>query len=250
MTDTTTDPLFAGHASEAAPELPDGLYEGKDFSGRPVRLAVGPSRLSPLGRTAATLPVGNVDSRALAQIAEALQDYDRTQHPSAALEQISHLVRAAGHDGLDSRGLLANRAARTRPQVVTVGVITWSDDPDVEPSILIGSRSTDLARRVATQLYEELAESEAFAGGDEVIDKHTPIQQWNTPEDVDQWLEALAEETPMPRATITRLPVADLTGPGGQYGRDLSSALARRASQLAAGEAAPSRSDAGPAREL
>lgn len=54
----------------------------------------------------------------------------------------------------------------------------------------------------------------------------------------------------MPRATITQLPVADLTGSGGQYARDLSYALARRASQLAAGKAAPSRSDAGPAREL
>jgi hypothetical protein len=75
-------PLFAGHASKAAPELPDGLYEGKDFSGRPVRLAMGPSRLSPLGRTAATLPASNVDSRGLAQIVEARQDYDRTQHPS------------------------------------------------------------------------------------------------------------------------------------------------------------------------
>jgi hypothetical protein len=137
-----------------------------------------------------------------------------------------------------------------RPQVATVGVITWSDDPDIEPSILIGSRSTDLARRVATQLYEEVAESEAFAGGHEFIDKHTPIQQWSTPEDVDQWLEALAEETPMPRATITQLPVADLTGPGGQYAQDLSYTLARRASQLATGEAAPSRPDAGPAREL
>ena len=54
----------------------------------------------------------------------------------------------------------------------------------------------------------------------------------------------------MPRVTITQLPIADLTGPGGHYERDLSYALARRASQLAAGEAAPSRSDAGPAREL
>ena len=196
------------------------------------------------------LPLGNVDSRALAEIAGVLQGYDRTQHPSAALEQISNLVRAAGHDGLDSRELLANRAARTRPQIVTVGVITWSDDPEVEPSILLGSRRTDLARRVATQLYEELEDSEAFAGGREFIDQHTPIEQWNTPRDVDQWLEALAEATPIPRVTITQLPVTDLTGPGGQYERDLSYALARRAAQLAASEVTQPRPGAAPAREL
>ena len=245
-----SDPLFAGHATEAAPELPEGLYEGMDIGGKPVRLAVGPSRLNALGRTAATLPLGNVDSRALAEIAGVLQGYDRTQHPSAALEQISNLVRAAGHDGLDSRELLANRAARTRPQIVTVGVITWSDDPEVEPSILLGSRRTDLARRVATQLYEELEDSEAFAGGREFIDQHTPIEQWNTPRDVDQWLEALAEATPIPRVTITQLPVTDLTGPGGQYERDLSYALARRAAQLAASEVTQPRPGAAPAREL
>ena len=60
-----SDPLFAGHATEAAPELPDGLYEGKDIGGRAVRLAVGPSRLNALGRTAATLPLGNLTIRVL-----------------------------------------------------------------------------------------------------------------------------------------------------------------------------------------
>lgn len=232
-----SEPLFAGHASEAAGEVPEGLYDATDIAGRPVQLLVGPSRLGANGVAAATVPRGNIDSRALGDIDQILRRFDRTQQPAAALEQISAIVRRTGGDGLDPRTLLATRAAATRHRPVAVGVITWSDDPEVEPTIHIGPHSTALARQLAEEVYQELADSEAFAGGEEFLRAHAPLSEWRTPADVDRWLEALREATPYPQVTLTQLPLAEVPPVGQQASRQIASALIRRESDLHQGTA-------------
>ncbi|MFL6054369.1 MAG: hypothetical protein ACJ72W_15835 [Actinoallomurus sp.] len=121
------DPRFAGHASEAADELPKGLYDAKDIAGRDLVLFVGHSRFSATGTAAATLPIGNVDSYAVETIAAVLQSFDRTQQPFTALERVSSIVRGTGHEGLDAHEVLAACGAASRLPTATVAMIDWTD---------------------------------------------------------------------------------------------------------------------------
>jgi hypothetical protein len=227
-----SDPLFAGHASEAADELPEGLYDANDIAGREAVLFVGSSRLSGSGRAAATIPSGNVDSRALSNIAAVLQNFERIQQPAEVLQRISSIVGSTGREGLESRELLAVRSASHRPQTITIAVIDWSDDPEVNPTVLAGSRSAELVRQAATQVYAELAGSEAFLGAAEFLSTHPAPAQWRFPEDTDEWLLALSVATPYLRVTITQTTPPDPVSPGQEMARTLTENLARREAEL------------------
>ncbi|MGN7860922.1 hypothetical protein ACTJI8_10100 [Microbacterium sp. 22303] len=233
------EPLFAGHASEAVGEVPEGLYDARDFMGRSVQLLVGPSRFGQSGQAAASLPIGQIDSRALSDIASLLQHFDRMQQPSAVLERVSAVVQRTGHSGLRSGELLAARAAAARPAPVMVGVVDWSDDPEVEPTIRVGTRSAPFVRALAQEVFEELSSSDAYAGATEFLSTHRRPQEWRTPEDVDAWLDALREATPHPRVTVTQIPLNEAASVGHDVGQLISAALQRREEDLRPPTSAP-----------
>jgi hypothetical protein len=226
--DPDRDPLFEGHAGEASEILPDGVYEARDIAGQDLRVVVGASRFAGGGRAAASLPAATVDSRTLDEIAGRLSEYTRATPVVEVLEEVSRLVTAAGRDGVNMTELTGARAAG-RPSLVSVGVVTWSDEPEVEPTIMIGPRILELTRNAATMVFEEMRDSDAFDGATDFLRSHSEPAQWEHARDVDDWLQALAEVSPYPRVTLTQLPI---DGGTDEHNDLLADALTRRATQL------------------
>lgn len=93
-------------------------------------------------------------------------------------------------------------AGSQRPERVSVGVITWTDLDDEDPTILVDTNPVRLARNLATTLYENLDDNPAFDGAAEFLDTHPSPEQWRRPEDVDAWLDAFDQVTPLPAISI------------------------------------------------
>jgi hypothetical protein len=220
------DLQFGGHAGDAAEILQDGVYEGHDIGGQELRIVVGPSRFAAGGRAAASLPAGNVDSRTLDEIDRRLNQHVRTTAAVDTLEEISRLVTEAGRDGVNTTDVSAARAAG-RPSLVSVGVVTWSED--AEPTIMVGPRILEVGRNAATMVFEEIRYSDAFDGATDFLQSHREPAQWEHARDVDDWLRALAEASPYPRVTLTQLPI---DGSNDGHNDLLADALARRAAQI------------------
>lgn len=88
------------------------------------------------------------------------------------------------------------------PERVSVGVITWTDLDDEDPTILVDTNPVRLARNLATTLYENLDGNPAFDGAAAFLDTHLSPEQWHRPEDVDAWLDAFDQVTPLPAISI------------------------------------------------
>lgn len=107
------------------------------------------------------------------------------------------------------------------------------------------------ARTIATTLHETLSDSDAFAGATEFLPSHTVPADWQYPEDVDAWLNALQEATPYTSFTIRSVPLAPATAAGAPASPDLTRALDQRAQDLGAGtQPEPSASGREPGRAL
>lgn len=119
-----------------------------------------------------------------------------------------------------------------------LGVIVWSDDPEVEPTVVLSRSPVTLARVVAVTIHEMLQDSDAYAGATEFLESTPPPQDWILPEDVDRWLETLRNETPHPAFSFHQVPLT-----GGADGtnravvnRHLQQVLHERAEQVALDE--------------
>lgn len=227
--DPDVDPLFQGHASEAFDTFSDGVYLAHDAAGQEMRIVVGPSRFAPGGRAAASLPAENMDARALDTIELILARHARTTPTVATLQHVSEAMIAAGRDGVRRLELQNPAVAPSRPRTVGVGVIVWSDDQETEPTIIISPRIVQLTREVATMVWEELHQSDAFQGAEDFLVSHLEPADWGGARQVDEWLDALSEAMPFPQVTLTQLPV-DGSGEGHQH--QLADALSRRAAEL------------------
>ncbi|MGO2092741.1 MAG: hypothetical protein ACTH34_12890 [Microbacterium gubbeenense] len=93
------------------------------------------------------------------------------------------------------------------PSALSLGIIVWIDDPEVEPTVIAGRNPVVLARVVAVTIHEMLEDSEAYAGATEFLQSNPPPQDWVLPEDVDAWLEALREATPYPAYSFHHVPM-------------------------------------------
>lgn len=104
-------------------------------------------------------------------------------------------------------GTTAQRRTTSAPGALFLGVIIWSDDTEVDPTVIADRNPVTLARTVAVTIHEMLEDSEAFAGATEFLQSNPPPQDWVLPEDVDAWLEALREATPHPAYSFHHVPL-------------------------------------------
>lgn len=100
----------------------------------------------------------------------------------------------------------ADRNQSLAPRSLCLGVIVWSDDPEVEPTVIADRSPVTLARAMAVTIHEMLKDSDAYAGATEFLQSNPPPQDWVEPRDVDDWLKALHEATPHPRSRSTGSP--------------------------------------------
>lgn len=141
----------------------------------------------------------------------------------------------------------ADRNQSLAPRSLWLGVIVWSDDPEMEPTVIADRSPVTLARTMAVTIHEMLEDSDAYAGATEFLQSNPPPQDWVEPRDVDDWLEALREATPHPSFSFHRVPIsggADGTNHG-FVNRYLEQALRDREQALA--EEPSSRTSEGPA---
>ncbi|MDQ1128980.1 hypothetical protein [Microbacterium sp. SORGH_AS_0888] len=108
-----------------------------------------------------------------------------------------------------------------RPRMLCLGVVVWSDDPDVEPTVLAHDSPVVVAHATALAIHEVLEDSPAYVGASEFLETHRGPRDWRTPEDVDAWLEALREATPHPAYSFHQIPV----GGGNEKGDDAAASL-------------------------
>lgn len=133
------------------------------------------------------------------------------------------------------------------PRSMALGVIVWSDDPEVEPTVIADRSPVTLARTMAVTIYEMLEDSDAYVGATEFLQSNPPPQDWVEPRDVDDWLEALREATPHPSFSFHRVAAAG-GADGTNHGfvnRYLEQALHKREQALTEGPS--SRTSEGPA---
>lgn len=130
-----------------------------------------------------------------------------------------------------------------------LGVVVWSDDPEVDPTVIADRHPVALARAVALTIHEMLVDPHLYAGATQFLAEQPPPQDWLQPEDVDRWLDALQETTPYPAYSFHQVPIT-----GGVDGtnhlavnRHLEQALQERERALAPDdlEASSPRSDPG-----
>lgn len=126
------------------------------------------------------------------------------------------------------------------PSMLSLGVIIWSDDTSEDPTVIVDRSPVTLARVMATAIHEMIDDSHAYAGATEFLESNPPPSDWVTPEDVDNWLDALREATPYPAFSFHQIPTT-----GGADGtnhtfvnRYLDRALQDRAHALAGDEGA------------
>ncbi len=93
------------------------------------------------------------------------------------------------------------------PGALFLGVIVWSDDPDVDPTVIADRNPVTLARTIAVTIHEMLKDSAAYAGATEFLQSNPPPQDWVLPKDVDAWLETLRETTPRPAYSFHQVPM-------------------------------------------
>lgn len=200
--------LFEGEALDAAAHLSEGVYRAFDHHDREFGLVVAPSDLTPLGRVSAALPRDLHDSCTLDEIAAILRAHDPNAPLPELVDRINRRLETTHRHGLPPESHLddQNQHAQT-PSYVSVGVIIWSNLEGSEPTVLVDTHPVRLARNVAETLHALLGDTDAFAGGQEFLNRHLPQHEWITPEDVDAWLDALQAESPYPAFFIQRLEV-------------------------------------------
>lgn len=195
--------IFEGTASAAAAELTEGVYRAFDYEDREYALVVAPSELAPSGRVSAAFPKEHHDARALDEISRLLEQHTRRQPLTELVRSISGRVETTRRAGFPSWVPLEGEPERPRPPArLQVGVIVWSDLPGDEPTVVASASPLRVAHTLATTLHALLRDSDAFAGATEFLRTHVDPADWNTPEDVDAWLEALREAAPFPTFSI------------------------------------------------
>ena len=126
------------------------------------------------------------------------------------------------------------------PSMLSLGVIIWSDDINEDPTVIADRSSVTLTRVMATAIHEMIDDPNTYAGAIEFLESNPSPSDWVTPEDVDNWLDALREATPYPAFSFHQIPAT-----GGADGtnhtfvnRQLDRALQDRAHALAGDEGA------------
>lgn len=210
--------VYEGPATEAAAYLAEGTYRAFDREDREHALVVTPSELASSGRVSQAIPKDRHDSRTLDEVAALLGEYTPEQSLPDLFRQVNRRVETTRRAGFPSWVPLGSEPERgptatteptpeAEPARVYVEAIVWTDLEDQEPTVVVDTDSVRLARNVATTLYENLDGDPGFLGAAEFLENHQSPAQWETPEDVDAWLEALDSATPYPAVSIQRLGV-------------------------------------------
>jgi hypothetical protein len=94
--------------------------------------------------------------------------------------------------------------------VMFLGVVVWSDDPEVEPSVFVGTDQVTVMLATALGIHELLDRSPAYDGAAEFLATQPPPAAWESVSDVHDWLEALREATPYPACSLQQIPTRAL----------------------------------------
>ncbi|MGR6902103.1 hypothetical protein [Glutamicibacter sp. BSL13] len=208
--------LFEGRASDAATHLADGVYPAFTLDDREYALVVAPSELTPSGRISAAFPKERHEGKTLDEISRLLQGHTREQPLPDLVRLISRRVNTTGRDAFPSWVPLEGEPEPAPlPARAYVGVISWSDMGDVEPTVIADASATAMARRLATTLHEALSDRDAFAGAAEFLETHSSPDEWRRPEDVGAWLDDLRAATPYPAFWYQQISVGNAPGPAG-----------------------------------
>lgn len=208
--------IYEGPASGAAHYLTEGAYRAFDRNDREHALLVAPSELTPSGRVSRAIPKDRHDMRTLDEIAALLREHTSEQPLPDLVRHISRRLETTRREGLPSWMPLGGEPAAVEPaEHVNVGVIVWSEMAEDEPTVLADQHPVGLARVLAENLHASLRDSDVFAGAAEFLDRHQPPSAWETPEDVDAWLEDLRAATDYPSFSIQRLPIGT-SSPAGE----------------------------------
>lgn len=200
--------VYQGPADEAATYLSEGAYRAFGMDDREYALIVAPSELTPAGRVSQVIPKGRHDAHTLDEISSLMQRHDRSQSLTQLVRDVSRRLETTRRSGIPSwMPLEGDPRQEPTPAKVQVGVITWSDLPDAEPTVLVDTNPVRLARNMARTVYEGIDEDPAYAGAEEFLSAHKRPDEWLEPRDVDMWLTALQETTPHPRVSFNSLEV-------------------------------------------
>jgi hypothetical protein len=126
------------------------------------------------------------------------------------------------------------RDLRDRPQpgagVMFLGVVVWSDDPEVEPFVFVGTDRVTVMLATALGIHEMLDRSPAYEGAAEFLARQPSPAAWESVSDVHDWLEALREATPYPACSLQQIPTRALEDvPHGSFEHTLVDAPRPRA---------------------
>lgn len=113
--------------------------------------------------------------------------------------------------------------------VLFLGVVVWSDDPEVEPSVFVGTDQVTVMLATALGIHEMLDRSPGYDGAADFLATQPPPASWESVSDVHDWLEALREATPYPACSLQQIPTGALDDvPSGSFERSLLEALRAR----------------------
>lgn len=208
--------VFEGAASDAARHLAEGVYQAFDVDDREYALVVAPSELTPSGRVSAAFPKERHEGKTLDEISRLLQEHTPEQSLPDLVRLISRRVNSTRRAGFPSWVPLEGEPEPAPlPARAYVGVISWSDMGDVEPTAIADASATAMARRLATTLHEALSDRDAFAGAAEFLETHSSPDEWKRPEDVGAWLDDLRAATPYPAFWYQQISVGNAAAPAG-----------------------------------
>lgn len=105
---------------------------------------------------------------------------------------------------------------------VTLGVVVWSEDPEVPPLLVAGRGRAEVTRRLAMEIDETIRDPNAFVGAADFLAGRDPLTEDTSGEHVQRWLAEFSGSSSYPRWSVTETSLS--FGPAflNTFTRDLS----------------------------
>lgn len=86
---------------------------------------------------------------------------------------------------------------------VTLGVVVWSEDPEVPPSLIAGRGRAEVTRRLAMEIDEMIRDPNAFVGAADFLADRDPLAEVTSEEHIQRWLADLSGSSSYPSWSVT-----------------------------------------------
>lgn len=106
------------------------------------------------------------------------------------------------------------------PTPLTVGVVVWSEDPELPPTVVAGAGVEEVAKRVALEIDDALRAPFGFAGATEFLASHPVLTEQSSAAQIRQWLEDLDRGTPYPSWSMHDVPTDTGIGTANWYAKE------------------------------